>query len=169
MGLPTSAAFCGSDQAAVMDGDFIMTAGEVQPVLHAMRKAGIHIFALHNPMMDGQTASFFTQLWGRGRCRRWPPGAARGGMRRPPPSNLERTAFLLYVAGVIVMSETIAPAFVDLHSPQPLPFDPRELRTFRPGRHTQALATALPLMVMDMYEDSYHMDHGAAAHTYINA
>ncbi|MDQ6648365.1 MAG: Fe-Mn family superoxide dismutase [Pseudomonadota bacterium] len=67
------------------------------------------------------------------------------------------------------MSETIAPAFAGLHSPQLLPFDPRELRIFWSGQRTLALATALTLLVMDMYEHSYHMDHGAAAQTYINA
>src|SRR5947209_5861362 len=48
MGLTTWAAFSGSDELAAVDGDFIMTAAEVQPVLHALRKAGIHVVALHN-------------------------------------------------------------------------------------------------------------------------
>src|SRR5439155_8594563 len=48
MGLTTWAAFSGSDAAAAVDGDFIMTAGEVQPVLRALRKADIHVVALHN-------------------------------------------------------------------------------------------------------------------------
>src|SRR5207247_9719818 len=39
MGLNTWAAFAGSDDHAAVDGDFIMTAGEVQPVLRALRKA----------------------------------------------------------------------------------------------------------------------------------
>jgi hypothetical protein len=43
MGLTTWAAFSGSDALAAMDGDFIMTAEEVQPVLHAFRNAGVHI------------------------------------------------------------------------------------------------------------------------------
>ncbi len=55
------------------------------------------------------------------------------------------------------MSETIAPAFAGLHSPQLLPFDPRELRIFWSGQRTLALATALTLLVMDMYEHLYHM------------
>ena len=45
MGLTTWAAFSGSDELAAVDGDFIMTAKEVQPVLQALRKAGIHIVA----------------------------------------------------------------------------------------------------------------------------
>ena len=39
MGLTTWAAFSGSDELAAVDGDFIMTAEEVQPVLLALRKA----------------------------------------------------------------------------------------------------------------------------------
>lgn len=41
MGLTTWAAFSGSDELAVVVGDFIMTATEVQPVLRALRKADI--------------------------------------------------------------------------------------------------------------------------------
>lgn len=42
MGLTTWAAFSGSDALAAIDGDFIMTAGEVQPVLRALRDASLH-------------------------------------------------------------------------------------------------------------------------------
>lgn len=44
-----------------------------------------------------------------------------------------------------------------------------ELRTFWSGHHTQVLATAFPLLVMDMYEHAYQMDYGAAAAKYIDA
>jgi hypothetical protein len=66
MGLTTWAAFTGSDALASMDGDFIMTAGEVQPVLHALRKAGIHVVALHNHMTDSDPPFFFLHFWGKG-------------------------------------------------------------------------------------------------------
>jgi hypothetical protein len=66
MGLTTWAAFSGSDDLAAVDGDFIMTAEEVQPVLHALRKAGIHIVALHNHMNGEQPAFYFTHFWGKG-------------------------------------------------------------------------------------------------------
>lgn len=66
MGLTTWAAFSGSDQLAAMDGDFIMTASEVQPVLHALRKTGIHIVALHNHMIGTQPDFYFTHFWGKG-------------------------------------------------------------------------------------------------------
>jgi hypothetical protein len=66
MGLTTWAAFSGSDARASMDGDFIMTTAEVQPVLHALRRAGIHVVALHNHMMDEAPHFYFTHFWGKG-------------------------------------------------------------------------------------------------------
>lgn len=67
MGLTTWAAFSGSNALAAMDGDFIMTANEVQPVLHALRKAGIHVAALHNHMIGMQPDFYFTHFWGKGK------------------------------------------------------------------------------------------------------
>jgi len=67
MGLTTWAAFSGSDDLAAVDGDFIMTANEVQPVLKALRKANIHIVALHNHMVGEQPAYYFTHFWAKGR------------------------------------------------------------------------------------------------------
>jgi hypothetical protein len=66
MGLTTWAAFSGSDASAAVDGDFIMTASEVQPVLKALRKAGIHIVALHNHMIGEQPAFYFAHFWAKG-------------------------------------------------------------------------------------------------------
>jgi hypothetical protein len=66
MGLTTWAAFSGNDDLAAVDGDFIMAAREVQPVLRALRKAGIHIVALHNHMIGEQPAFYFTHFWGKG-------------------------------------------------------------------------------------------------------
>jgi hypothetical protein len=66
MGLTTWAAFSGSDDLAAVDGDFIMTAEEVQPVLRALRKSGIHIVALHNHMVGENPAFYFTHFWGKG-------------------------------------------------------------------------------------------------------
>jgi hypothetical protein len=68
MGLTTWAAFSGSDELAAVDGDFIMTAPEVQPVLRALRKAGIHVVALHNHMVGDQPAFYFTHFWGKGKA-----------------------------------------------------------------------------------------------------
>jgi hypothetical protein len=66
MGLNTWAAFSGSDALAAVDGDFIMTAQEIQPVLRALRKAGIHIVALHSHMIGEQPAFFFVHYWSKG-------------------------------------------------------------------------------------------------------
>lgn len=66
MGLTTWAAFTGSDDFAAVDGDFIMTADEIQPVLRALREHGIHVVALHNHMIGGEPAFYFTHYWGKG-------------------------------------------------------------------------------------------------------
>jgi hypothetical protein len=66
MGLNTWAAFSGSDHAAAVDGDFIMTGDEVQAVLQALRKADIHVVALHNHMIGEQPAFYFLHFWGKG-------------------------------------------------------------------------------------------------------
>src|SRR6266480_4711765 len=69
MGLTTWAAFSGSDAAAAMDGDFIMSAEEVQPVLHALRKAGVHIVALHSHMIGEHPNFYFTHFWSTGKAQ----------------------------------------------------------------------------------------------------
>ena len=66
MGLTTWAAFTGSDELAAIDGDFAMTASEVQLVLRALRHAGIHVVALHNHMVGEHPAYYFTHFWGKG-------------------------------------------------------------------------------------------------------
>ena len=66
MGLGTWAAFSGSNELAAVDGDVIMTADEVQPVLRALRKASIHIVALHNHMVGGEPPFYFVHFWGKG-------------------------------------------------------------------------------------------------------
>jgi hypothetical protein len=69
MGLTTWMAFSGGNAHAVVDGDFIMSAAEVQPVLRALRKADIHIVALHNHMVGEQPPFYFTHFWGKGPAR----------------------------------------------------------------------------------------------------
>jgi hypothetical protein len=69
MGLTTWAAFTGGNAHTVVDGDFIMSAAELQPVLRALRKAGIHIVALHNHMVGEQPAYYFTHFWGKAPAR----------------------------------------------------------------------------------------------------
>jgi Fe-Mn family superoxide dismutase len=50
-----------------------------------------------------------------------------------------------------------------------LELDTGALRTIASGNHTQALALGAPLLVLDMYEHSYHIDFGAAVARYIDA
>lgn len=42
-------------------------------------------------------------------------------------------------------------------------------RMYTAADHTQGLSTGLPLLVLDMYEHSYHMDYGTGAAKYIDA
>src|SRR5258707_6904951 len=48
MGLNTWAAFVGTNENAAIAGDVAMLAGEVQPVLKALRKSGIDVVAIHH-------------------------------------------------------------------------------------------------------------------------
>src|SRR5207245_3124193 len=59
MGVNTWAAFAGSDDKAVVDGDFAMYESELQPVLKALRGAGINIVALHNHMVGERPRVMF--------------------------------------------------------------------------------------------------------------
>src|SRR5438552_3450202 len=54
MGVNTWAAFAGSDEQAVVDGDFAMLETELQAVLKALRGAGIAIVAIHQHMVAEQ-------------------------------------------------------------------------------------------------------------------
>jgi hypothetical protein len=66
MGVNTWAAFAGSDEQAVVDGDFAMYEGEVQGVLKALRHSGIRIVALHNHMIGESPRVIFLHFWGTG-------------------------------------------------------------------------------------------------------
>jgi hypothetical protein len=66
MGINTWAGFCGTDDSAAVDGDFITFNGELQPVLRALRSAGINIVAIHSHMEGDTPASIFLHYWGKG-------------------------------------------------------------------------------------------------------
>jgi len=66
MGVNTWAAFAGSDDNAVVDGDFAVLEGELQPVLRALRKANINVVAIHHHMTHEQPKMIFLHYWGRG-------------------------------------------------------------------------------------------------------
>lgn len=55
----------GKSEAAIT-GDFVLTALEVNPVLHALRENGIEVTALHNHMLDEQPRLFFMHFWAKG-------------------------------------------------------------------------------------------------------
>jgi uncharacterized protein DUF1259 len=69
MGVNTWAAFAGSDEQGVVDGDFAMYEAEVQGVLKALRHAGIQIVAIHNHMIGETPRVVFLHFWGIGSTR----------------------------------------------------------------------------------------------------
>lgn len=66
MGVSTWAAFAGSPDDAVVDGDFAVTEDELQPVLKSLRRAGIHVVAIHHHMTGEAPRVLFLHYWGRG-------------------------------------------------------------------------------------------------------
>jgi hypothetical protein len=66
MGVNTWAAFAGSDDKAVVDGDFAVLESELQPVLKALRAGGIDIVAIHNHMTGESPRMMFLHYWGIG-------------------------------------------------------------------------------------------------------
>ena len=66
MGVNTWAAFAGSDDNAVVDGDFAVTEDELQPALKILRQAGIDIVAIHSHMTHETPRILFFHYWGRG-------------------------------------------------------------------------------------------------------
>jgi len=69
MGVNTWAAFAGSNDMAVVDGDFAMLEAELQPVLKALRGAGINIVAIHQHMAMESPRVLFLHYWGVGPTR----------------------------------------------------------------------------------------------------
>jgi hypothetical protein len=67
MGINTWAAFAGSDDDAVVDGDFAVHEDELQPVLKSLRKAGVNIVAIHHHMTGETPRTLFLHYWGRGK------------------------------------------------------------------------------------------------------
>jgi hypothetical protein len=76
MGVNTWAAFAGSDDEAVVDGDFAMLESELQAVLKALRAAGINVVAIHQHMTGETPRIMFLHYWGVG-----PTAALAGGLK----------------------------------------------------------------------------------------
>src|SRR5216110_422830 len=79
MGVNTWAAFAGSDDNAIVDGDFAVTEDELQPVLKSLLKDKIDIVAIHQHMTHEEPRIMFFHYWGRGRAKDL-ASAVKGGI-----------------------------------------------------------------------------------------
>jgi hypothetical protein len=66
MGITTWAAFAGTDENAMVNGDFAMNTWELQPVLRALRGSGIYVAGIHNHMTQEEPPFVFLHYWGKG-------------------------------------------------------------------------------------------------------
>jgi hypothetical protein len=66
MGVNTWAAFAGSPDTAVVDGDFAMLESELQTVLKTLRGKGMNIVAIHSHMTHEEPRILFLHYWGKG-------------------------------------------------------------------------------------------------------
>ncbi len=77
MGVNTWAAFAGTDDNSVVDGDFAVLEDELQPVLKSLRAEGINIVAIHHHMTHEEPRILFLHYWGRG-----PVSALAGSLKK---------------------------------------------------------------------------------------
>ena len=89
MGVNTWAAFVGSDDQAVVDGDFAMLESELQSVLRALRRAGIYVVAIHQHMTMESPRVIFLHFWGAG-----PTNTLARGLKAALDSQRESTRSL---------------------------------------------------------------------------
>ena len=66
MGVNTWAAFAGTADDAVVDGDFVVLESELQPVLRSLRKDDVNIVAIHHHMTGENPRYLVLHYWGRG-------------------------------------------------------------------------------------------------------
>ncbi len=64
MGVNTWAAFAGSDENAVVDGDFAVTENELRKALKSLREAGIDIGSIHSHMISEDPRIIFFHYLG---------------------------------------------------------------------------------------------------------
>lgn len=69
MGVNTWAAFAGTNDNAIVDGDFAVLENELQPVLKALRKGDINIVAIHQHMTMESPRMIFLHYWGKGNAK----------------------------------------------------------------------------------------------------
>jgi len=68
MGVNTWAAFAGTDDNAMVDGDFCVLEAELQTVLKTLRTGGINIVAIHQHMTMEEPRYLFLHYWGKGKA-----------------------------------------------------------------------------------------------------
>jgi hypothetical protein len=69
IGVNTWAAFAGTDDNAIVDGDFAVTEDDLQPALKTLRQGGINIVAIHSHMTHENPRILFLHYWGRGSAK----------------------------------------------------------------------------------------------------
>jgi hypothetical protein len=79
MGVNTWAAFAGTDDNAIVDGDFAVTEDELQPVLKELLEDKINIVAIHQQMTHEEPRIMFFHYWGRGAAKDL-ANAVKGGL-----------------------------------------------------------------------------------------
>jgi Domain of Unknown Function (DUF1259) len=98
MGVNTWAAFAGSDENAVVDGDFAVTENELRKALKSLREAGINIVAIHSHMISEEPRIIFFHYWGRGSAQNLAQSiqkalpATAGTPAKPRPSEVRTSA-----------------------------------------------------------------------------
>src|SRR5437762_2229061 len=93
MGVNTWAAFAGSDENAVVDGDFAVTENDLRPALKSLREAGINIVAIHSHMISEEPRIIFFHYWGRGSAQNLAQSIQKAlpgtvGTPTKPPANV---------------------------------------------------------------------------------
>jgi len=68
MGASTWAAFAGSDDNAIVDGDFAVHEDQLQGVLKTLRRGEVNIVAIHSHMTGETPRILFLHFWGRGKA-----------------------------------------------------------------------------------------------------
>jgi hypothetical protein len=68
MGVNTWAGFAGTDENAVVDGDFAVSEAELEPVLKSLRGSRLNIVAIHHHMSGETPRILFLHYWGRGKA-----------------------------------------------------------------------------------------------------
>jgi hypothetical protein len=67
-GVNTWSAFAGTNDNAVVDGDFAVADTELQPVLKMLRSGGVNVVAIHHHMTGETPRILFLHYWGRGKA-----------------------------------------------------------------------------------------------------